>query len=209
MREKPLDPKVASSAGEANPMIAPPLKASDCSQITDGAAALVLVSERFFRRLQKRRGARLLGFGQTTDHLPLARKDAPTFSIAAGAAARAYAMAGMAPQDLHGVELHDCFSISEIVQYEVLGLAAPGKGAELLESGATALPGGRCPVNAGGGLLGDGHPVGATGVRQVVEAFQQLTGQAGARQIDGARRFLTCNIGGTMTTTVVMIWESV
>ena len=118
-------------------------------------------------------------------------------------------MAGVGPGEVHGAELHDCFSISEIVQYEVLGLAAAGKGAELLASGATALPGGRCPVNAGGGLLGDGHPVGATGVRQVVEAYQQLTGQAGARQIEGAQRFLTCNIGGSMTTTVVMIWEGV
>jgi acetyl-CoA C-acetyltransferase len=105
--------------------------------------------------------------------------------------------------------LHDCFSISEIVQYELLGFAAPGEGAALLESGATSYPNGHCPVNAGGGLLGDGHPVGATGVRQVVEAYQQLTGRVGARQIGGAKRFLTCNIGGSVTTTVVMIWETV
>lgn len=208
-RETALTAEEASTASDANPVIAPPLKVSDCSQITDGAAALVLCSERFLHTLGPRRTARLLGCGHTTDFLSLERKEVPDFPIAAKAAAQAYAMAGVGPGDIHGAEVHDCFSISEIVQYELLGFAAPGKGAELLESGATSLPAGRCPVNAGGGLLGDGHPVGATGVRQVVEAYQQLTGTAGARQIAGAKRFLTCNIGGSLTTTVVMIWEGV
>lgn len=222
MRDAALTFDEAQTASEANPCIAPPLKVSDCSQITDGAAALVLCSERFFQKLRPHHAARLLGYGHTTDHLSLERKDVPTFPIAARAAAQAYAMAGVGPGDIHGAELHDCFSISEIVQYELLGFAAPGKGTELLESGATALPSVRdflqtqnskfkthnLPVNAGGGLLGDGHPVGATGVRQVVEAYQHLTGSAGARQIAGAKRFLTCNIGGSVTTTVVMIWEA-
>ena len=98
-------------------------------------------------------------------------------------------MANLKPRDMHGVEVHDCFSITEIVAYEILGLAERGKGAELAMSGATALPQVRgehmngkidleIPVNAGGGLIGDGHPVGATGVRQVFEAYQQLTEQA-------------------------------
>lgn len=208
MRDSALTFGQASAASEANPVIAPPLKVSDCSQITDGAAAIVLCSERFLHTLGPRRTARLLGCGHTTDFLPLERKEVPAFPIAAKAAAQAYAMAGVGPGDIHGAEMHDCFSISEIVQYELLGFAAPGKGAALLESGATSLPDGRCPVNAGGGLLGDGHPVGATGVRQVVEAYQHLTGTAGARQIAGAKRFLTCNIGGSLTTTVVMIWEA-
>ena len=103
---------------------------------------------------------------------------------------------------------NDCFSISEIVQYEILGFAERGEGAQLIESGATSLPSGRLPVNAGGGLIGDGHPVGATGVRQVAEAFTQLTGKAGARQIDGAERFLTCNIGGSVRTSVEVVWEA-
>ena len=207
MRETELTREEACTASEANPVIAPPLKVSDCSQITDGAAALVLCSERFFHRLRPRCGARLCGYGHTTDYLSLERKDVPAFPIATRAATQAYAMAGVGPRDIDGAEVHDCFSISEIVQYELLGFAAPGKGAELLESGATSLPAGRCPVNAGGGLLGDGHPVGATGVRQIVEAYQHLTGHAGARQIEGTKRFLTCNIGGSMTTTVVTIWE--
>jgi acetyl-CoA C-acetyltransferase len=222
MRDAALAFEQAHTSGESNPYIAPPLKLSDCSQITDGAAALVLCSERFLKKVRPRRAARLVGYGHTTDYLSLERKEIPDFPIAARAAAQAYAMAGVGPGDIHGAEVHDCFSISEIVQYELLGFAAPGKGAELLESGATALPSVRdflqiqnskfkiqnLPVNAGGGLLGDGHPVGATGVRQVVEAHQHLTGAAGARQIAGAKRFLTCNIGGSLTTTVVMIWEA-
>ncbi|MEP6955990.1 MAG: hypothetical protein ABI883_04135, partial [Chthoniobacterales bacterium] len=159
-----------------------------------------------------------LGFGSTTDYLALEKKDAPTFSTARKAAEKAFAMTdGLTPRDMHGVEVHDCFSITEICAYEILGLAEPGKGAELAMSGATALPqvrnekmGGsipwEIPVNAGGGLIGDGHPVGATGVRQVVDAYQQLTEQSDARQIKGCKKFLTFNMGGSLTTSVAMIW---
>ena len=119
------------------------------------------------------------------------------------------------PGSINGADVHDCFSITEIVAYEILGLAEPGKGIELVKSGATTLPQVRpekskapfqIPVNAGGGLIGDGHPVGATGVRQVFEAYQQLTEQAGARQIENAKRFLTFNMGGSLTTSVAMLW---
>lgn len=222
MRESTLTRGQASIAGETNPSIAPPLKTSDCSQITDGAAAVVLCSSRFVEKLQARAAIRLLGYGHTTDHLPLAGKDAPDFPLARQAANQAYAMAGLAPRDIDAAELHDCFSISEIVQTELLGFAEPGKGAELVASGATSLPRTRdtlpirnpksevrnLPINSGGGLIGDGHPVGATGVRQVAEVFAQLTGQADARQVEGAKRMLTFNIGGTFTTNVAMIWES-
>jgi len=112
--------------------------------------------------------------------------------------------------------VHDCFSITEIVAYEILGLADSGKGVELVKSGATALPQVRgertgklpfeIPVNVGGGLIADGHPVGATGVRQVFEAYQQLTQQAGARQIENVKKFLTFNMGGSLTTSVAMVW---
>jgi len=222
MRGTELTIEEASVTGEANPIVAAPLKVSDCSQITDGAAALVLCSRRLLERLPGRHSVRLLGYGHTTDYLSLDQKDVPEFPFAEVAAKHAYAMAGIGPEKLDGAEVHDCFSISEIVQYELLGFAPPGKGAEWLETGASTLPA-LCkliqirkpqskmfnlPVNAGGGLIGDGHPVGATGVRQVVEAYQQLTGSAGERQIAGAKRFLTCNIGGTFTTTVVMIWEA-
>ncbi len=149
--------------------------------------------------------------------LPLDKKDAPTFSIARKAAERAFGMANLKPRDLNGADVHDCFSVTEIVVYEILGLAEPGKGAELAKSGATALPQVRnekmkgkfafeLPVNPGGGLIGDGHPVGATGVRQVVEAYQHLTEQAGQRQIPNAKRYLTFNMGGSLTTSVAMLW---
>jgi acetyl-CoA C-acetyltransferase len=217
MRDSTLTRQAACTESEANRRIAPPLKVTDCSQITDGGAALVLCSERFARRLGRRHGARLLGWGHTTDFLPLGKKDAPDFAIAGRAPEQAYAMAGLQPNDLDGAEVHDCFSISEIIAGELLGFAARGGGARLLESGATALPGVRdelglptpprsLSINASGGLIGDGHPVGATGVRQVAEACRQLAGEAGRYQVPGAKRYLTFNMGGSFTTSVVMIW---
>ena len=219
MREANLTYSDASQVSEKNPSVAPPLRVSDCSQITDGAAALVLVSGKFLEQhgLDKSKYPQLLGFGHTTDFLALEKKDAPTFSTARKAAEQAFKMANLKPRDMSGAEVHDCFSITEIVAYEILGLAEPGKGAELAKSGATALPQVRgehvsgkidfeIPVNAGGGLIGDGHPVGATGVRQVYEAYQQLTNQAGARQVPNAKRYLTFNMGGSLTTSVAMIW---
>jgi acetyl-CoA C-acetyltransferase len=113
--------------------------------------------------------------------------------------------------------VHDCFSITEIVACEILGLAEAGQGATLAPRGVTMLPRVRremgigqppasVPINTGGGLLAEGHPVGATGVRQVDETYRQLTGRAGERQVEGARRYLTFNMGGSVTTSVVMIW---
>jgi acetyl-CoA C-acetyltransferase len=219
MREADLTYDCASQVSDKNPSVAPPLKVSDCSQITDGSAALVLVSGKWLDRhgIDKSKLPRMLGFGSSTDYLALEKKDAPTFSTARKAAEKAFGMAKLTPRDMHGVEVHDCFSITEICAYEILGLAEQGKGAELAMSGATALPqvrnekvsgkiGWEIPVNAGGGLIGDGHPVGATGVRQVVEAYQHLTEQAGARQIPGAKKYLTFNMGGSLTTSVAMIW---
>ena len=217
-RDAALTLEAACTESTNNPRVAPPLKVSDCSQITDGAAAVVLCSEKFSRSLAPgRKAMRLLGFGHTTDYLPLERKDVPEFTVGRAAAGKAYAMAGVTPAQIDAADVHDCFSISEIVAYEVLGFAERGRGPALLDSGATVLPqarhdfgGGRSarsiPVNPGGGLMGDGHPVGATGVRQIAEAFVQLTGQAGARQVAGAKRYLTFNMGGTVTTSVVMVW---
>ncbi len=219
MREADLTLDCASQVSDKNPSVAPPLKVSDCSQITDGSAGLVLVSGKYLERLgrDKAKTPRLLGFGHTTDYLALNKKDAPTFSTARKAAQNAFGMAKLKPRDMSGAEVHDCFSITEILVYEILGLAEPGKGAELARSGATALPQVRnekmrgpfnfeIPVNTGGGLIGDGHPVGATGVRQVVDAYQQLTEQSDARQIAGAKNILTFNMGGSLTTSVAMIW---
>src|SRR5262249_10727788 len=217
MREADLTYSCASQVSDKNPSVAPPLRVSDCSQITDGSAALVLVSGKFLDRLGRDRSKhpRLLGYGHTTDYLALEKKDAPNFSTSRKAAQQAFKMANVKPRDLSGAEVHDCFSITEIVAYEILGLAEPGKGVELVKSGATTLPQVRpeksrapleIPVNSGGGLIGDGHPVGATGVRQVFEAYQKLTELAGARQIQNAKRFLTFNMGGSLTTSVAMVW---
>jgi acetyl-CoA C-acetyltransferase len=219
MREADLTLDCASQVSDKNPSVAPPLKVSDCSQITDGSASIVLVSGRYLEKLgrDKNKTPRMLGFGHTTDYLPLDKKDAPTFSIARKAAEKAFSAANLKPRDLNGADVHDCFSVTEVVVYEILGLAEPGKGGELARSGATALPQVRnekmrgsfafeIPVNPGGGLIGDGHPVGATGVRQVFEAYQHLTNQAGDRQIENAKRFLTFNMGGSLTTSVAMIW---
>ena len=217
-RDRTLTLEDACLASKVNPQIAPPLKTSDCSQITDGAAAIVLCSEKFLRKLRPSRPPiRLLGYGHTTDRIALDSKDVPEFPYARAAADKAYAMAGIGPRDLDAADVHDCFSISEVIAYEILSFAERGHGGKLVESGATALPSVRhlvtdktpsfsLPVNPGGGLIGDGHPVGATGVRQVVEACQQLSGIAGPRQVEGARRYLTFNMGGTMTTCVAMIW---
>ena len=219
MRDADVTLDYASQVSEKNPCVASPLKVSDCSQITDGAASVVLVSGKYLDRIgrDKSKMARLLGFGHTTDYLALDKKDAPTFSIARQAAEKAFAMAKLKPTDIQGAEVHDCFSITEIVAYEILGLAELGQGAELARSGATALPQVRnekmkgkfpfeIPVNTGGGLIADGHPVGATGVRQVFDAYQQLTEQANARQIANVKKFLTFNMGGSLTTSVAMIW---
>src|SRR5881394_1429752 len=219
MRDADLTLDCASQISDKNPSVAPPLKVSDCSQITDGAASVVLVSGKYLEKIgrEKKKTPRLLGFGHATDYLPLDKKDAPTFSIARKAAEQAFSMANMKPRDLHGADVHDCFSITEIVVYEILGLAEPGKGAELAKSGATTLPQVRhekmrgqfpfeIPVNAGGGLIADGHPVGATGVRQVVEMFKQICEEAGERQVSGAKTVMTFNMGGSLTTSVAMIW---
>src|SRR5438034_11541593 len=169
MRHDDLTFYCAIQVSDKNPSVAPPLNVSDCSQITDGAASVVLVSGKYLNKIggDKSKTARLLGYGHTTDYLPLDKKDAPTFSIARKAAAKAFGMAGLKPRDMQGAEVHDCFSITEIVAYEILGLAEPGKGVELVKSGATTLPKVRpekskapfeIPVNAGGGLIADGHP---------------------------------------------------
>jgi acetyl-CoA acetyltransferase len=216
MRDAGMTREKALTESDANPRFAPPLRLTDCSQITDGAAAVVLASSAFVRR---GRSLGLLGYGHTTDSLRLDAKDCPAFPLVRRAAERAYAMAGVGPRDLDAAEVHDCFSISELVAYEALGWAEPGGATELVASGATTLPQARAeigvglrprlelPVNTGGGLMGDGHPVGATGVRQVVEVFRQACGEAGERQVEAARTLMTFNMGGSLTTNVAMIWR--
>ena len=157
-----------------------------CSPISDGAAAALLVSRD------------LCPSGPAVTVLASAARSAPAdgmTSVTSLAAAAAYEQAGLGPADLHCVEVHDAAASAELVIYEQLGLAEPGAGAALIRSGNTALGGSR-PVNTSGGLLARGHPIGATGLAQIVEAVAQLRGTAGGRQVPGARIALTQNAGG-------------
>jgi acetyl-CoA acetyltransferase len=176
----------------ASRMIADPLTLLQCcpSQV-DGAAAVVLGT----RRRGVRQAVKVLSSTVVSGLREEARDDILDAEITARAARQAYEQAGVSPGDVNVVELHDAFTIAELLYYEALGLARRGEAVALLQSGATAL-GGRVPVNPSGGLLAKGHPLGATGVAQMVEILWQLQGRAGARQVPGARIGLTQCTGG-------------
>ena len=177
----------------AAPMIAPPLTRPMCSPIGDGAAAVVVMSERKARELGVAKPVRVLAsvLRSGWDHGP----DEPgTVEVCSQAA---YAQSGVGPEDLDLVECHDASAPAEIMAYESLGLCPRGEGGKLVESGATQL-GGRLPVNTSGGLLRKGHPVGATGVAQIVEITEQLQGRSDARQVPNARVGLAHNGGGNI-----------
>ena len=169
-----------------------PLTLPMCSPIGDGAAAVILVSERKARELGLRNKVRV-----AASALVSGWDTAPGESVGALAARQAYEAAGIGPGDLSCVELHDASAPSELVAYEYLGLCAPGESVKLIETGATRL-GGRIPVNTSGGLLRKGHPVGATGCAQIVELTEQLQGRSGPRQVAGARIALAHNGGGAI-----------
>ena len=174
--------------------IADPLTLLQCCPTGDGAAAVLVVSEAVRRRLGGA-AAQVLASVLHSGQYESGPQDMLAPKISAASAQDAYEMAGIGPDDLDLVELHDAFSIAELVYYETLGLCAPGESVGFLRSGATTY-GGDVVVNPSGGLLSRGHPVGATGVAQVVESYWQLTGQAGDRQIDGAALALTHVTGG-------------
>ena len=189
-------------------LVADPLRLLDCSPITDGAAALILTTVEKARALKPGQPVvRVTGSGLATDTITLAnRADLAELGAVRRAGERAYAMAGKKPSDLHVVEVHDCFTIAEIMATEALGLFPPGQGGPAVEQGMTAI-GGRIPVNPAGGLKSTGPPVGATGVAQVVEIVSQLRGEAGKRQVQGARVGLAQNMGGSGGSSVVHILE--
>jgi len=177
-----------------SPMIADPLTLYSCCPNSDGAAAVVLATGERARRAGAR-AIRVAGSALTTGTYD-ARRDLTFWPSEIAAARQAYAQAGLGPGDVGVVEVHDAFTICEIVHCESLGLCAAGAGGRLIEEGATAL-GGRVPVNPSGGLLARGHPVGASGVAQAVEIAWQLRGQAGDRQVQGARVGLAQIMGGS------------
>jgi len=175
--------------------IAEPLNLLDCSPVTDGAAAAVLVSGAAARRLGARGGIRLAASALRTGTVDAAPTPMTFEPLTHATAQDAYERAGIGPEDVSLAEVHDCFSIAEALRVEGLGLFPRGEYLQCVERGEAAI-GGRLPVNPSGGLLGKGHPLGATGVAQVVELVRQLRGEAGDRQIEGAKVGLAHCRGG-------------
>ncbi|MHB8192884.1 MAG: thiolase C-terminal domain-containing protein [Bellilinea sp.] len=191
---------------KANPQIAWPLRLFDCSPVSDGAASVLLVSEEIAHQFTDS-PIHIIGTGQASDTALHGRSTLTSLPAARKAAQTAYEMAGVTPADIKVVEVHDCFTIAEIVATEDLGFFKPGEGWKAAEDGLTTRSGAR-PVNTSGGLKSKGHPVGASGVGQVIEIYQQLRGSAGERQLPGSPSIgLTHNVGGTGQTCVVNIFE--
>ncbi len=187
-------------------MVADPLRILDCSPITDGAAAVILCPAEMARK-KKKPVVKIIGTGHATDTIALSqRKDITWLEATYQAGKQAYSMANKKTGDIDLVEVHDCFTIAEICVIEALGFVKKGKGGQAVEKGLTSLKG-KIPVNASGGLKAKGHPVGATGVAQVVEIIKQLRGEAGERQVKGARIGMTQNMGGSGGSTLVHIFE--
>jgi len=202
---KDLGEEFCRTVSDKNPMVADPLRRTDCSPVSDGAAAVVL-------SVSPTGGAtapvRLAGFGQANDFFPAERRDPTAFAATRTSWQRAMAMAGVGLADLDFAEVHDCFTIAELLMYEAIGLAEPGQGARAIEEG-WVFKDGKLPINVSGGLKAKGHPVGATGVSQHVIAAMQLTGTAGDMQLAGPRRAAVQNMGGVGIANYVSVLESV
>ncbi|TNE87404.1 MAG: hypothetical protein EP330_18225 [Deltaproteobacteria bacterium] len=187
----------------ANEDLNPWLKVSDCSQVSDGGAAMILVSEEGLKKLGKSESdaIELLAIAHSTGNL-YEDGDPLVMDATQHAVAQVYANAGLSPADIGVAEVHDCFTITELLMYEAAGWADKGKAVELVLDGTTAIDG-KLPVNTGGGLVGFGHPVGATGVKQVLEIYRQMKGQCGDYQMPTQPEVgMTINMGGNDKTVV-------
>lgn len=193
-----------NTVSDKNPRVAGPLRRTDCSLVSDGAAALVLADAETAATL--RRAVAFRSRAQVNDYLPLSKRDLTAFEGARRAWAKAKESAGVTLDDLSLVETHDCFTMAEMIEYEAMGLARPGEGWKVAREGVTSR-GGRLPVNLSGGLKSRGHPIGATGVSQHVMAAMQLTGEAGDMQLDGAELAGVFNMGGAGVANYVSILE--
>jgi acetyl-CoA acetyltransferase len=188
------------------PPVADPLNLYDCCPTSDGASVTLLASEEVARQYTDN-PIRITGTGQASSRIGLFQRPSLTRIPATETAAeRAYAEADVEPGDIDFAEVHDCFSIAELIAYEDLGFCPEGEGGDYIETGATE-PDGERPVNLSGGLKSKGHPIGATGTGQTVEVFKQLRGEAGDRQVDGLNRGLTHNVGGSGGAAVVSVYE--
>lgn len=189
----------------SNPWVAWPLRLYDCAPITDGASCLLLTSSEIASNFTEK-PVQIVGTGQATGRPLHAAEELTSLSAAKHASSQAYQMAGITPQDVQVAEVHDCFTIAEIIASEDLGFFEPGAGPRAVDEGRTSLAGDK-PINTSGGLKSKGHPVGASGVAQVIEVFHQLRGEAGLRQLPNPdlEVGLTHNVGGTGGTCVVHI----
>jgi acetyl-CoA C-acetyltransferase len=186
-------------------MVADPLRILDCSPITDGAASVILCDIETAKRISKKPLVKILGVGHATDTIALhSRNDLTTLNSTVKAAQDAYKMSGVKPADINVAEVHDCFTIAEIVVSEDLGFFEKGEGGCAVSDGRTEI-GGEIPINPSGGLKSKGHPVGATGVAQVIEIVKQLRGESEERQVEKARVGLTQNMGGSGGSSIIHI----
>ena len=212
-----FEPASFTDDDQANPLIEPGTRRQDCGQITDGACAVVLSSARFAHEYATRRGAstdalpRIAGWGHRNaglrlkDKLERSRRATYVFPHVRQTIEDAWRRAGVAGiADMDGVETHDCFTTTQYMAIDHLGLTPPGQSWLAVEDGRIER-GGACPINMSGGLIGCGHPVGATGTRMLFDAARQVTGQAQDCQIEGARRIQTLNIGGSCATVVSFV----
>jgi acetyl-CoA C-acetyltransferase len=189
-------------------LVAEPLRLLHCSPVSDGAAAVLLCPLDQAKSFTDR-PVKIVASGLATSSMALADRDDPAIlDSVVKSAQRAYEMAARGPEEIDVAEVHDCFAIAEICCVEALGFVDLGCGGSAAREGRTAI-GGDLPVNTSGGLKSKGHPVGATGVAQAIEIFHQLSGKAGARQVEEARVGLTQNMGGSGASSVVHIFEGV
>lgn len=194
----------------SNPEYKDYLRISDCSQVSDGGAAVILCSKAGLEKLSKKaEAAEILAIGQATGNLYEDPKDFTKMTTSAEAAKLAYKLSGLSPKDLEVAEVHDCFTIAELLMYEALGICNYGEAKKLIQEGATRLDG-RIPVNTGGGLISFGHPVGATGIKQIFELYRQMKGQCGDYQMKKIPTVgAALNMGGDDKTAVCTIVRNV
>lgn len=200
--QKSLDLDFCMQVSDRNPMIAAPLKVTDCSLISDGAAAVVLASSDVAKSMQ--RSVNFAAAVQVNDFLPMSKRDLTGLDGVQYAVKKALAQSKMALNDINLAEVHDCFTIAELLIYEAMGLTAKGRGADAINDGIV-LPSGSLPINLSGGLKAKGHPVGATGVSMHVMIARQLMNDAGQMQCQNAEQGMVINMGGSGVANYVSI----
>ncbi|MDF3363022.1 acetyl-CoA acetyltransferase [Sulfitobacter sp. Ks41] len=202
--QRDFDVAFCNTVSEKNPLVAGPLRRTDCSLVSDGAAAMVVAAPEVAAELQ--RAIRFRARSHTNEPLALSRRDITRFNGARRAWEQAFAGSGLKLDDLSLVETHDCFTVAELLEYEAMGLTEPGQGSRAIREGWTAKDG-RLPVNPSGGLKSKGHPIGATGVSMHVMAAMQLMGEAGGMQIPDAELAGVFNMGGAAVASYASILE--